>query len=71
MKIDRTPLFEELRLRLKEVASPSERLSVIVWLLVNFNDDGSVRSPQLPKRRTIVMDDVPYWLVRQPDRPKK
>jgi hypothetical protein len=66
MKLRRTPFFEEIRLRLKEVATPDERVSVLIWLLVNFTDDGHVRSPSGVRRRTIVLDDLIYWLVLQP-----
>jgi hypothetical protein len=48
---------------------PRERAQLLVWLLLYFNDDGSLYSPQISRRRQrITLDDVEYWLVRVPSR---
>jgi hypothetical protein len=60
----RTPLFDALRQRLKDEAKRDDVLVLIFWLLTHFTDEGLIRSPQSPPRKTIVLDGVTYWLVR-------
>jgi hypothetical protein len=45
-----------------------ERALVIAWLCKYFGDEGAMLSPQISKRRrTVVIDEVEYWLVRVPN----
>jgi hypothetical protein len=48
---------------------PADRARLLAWLLLYFNDDGSLYSPQISKRRQrITLDGIEYWLVRLPKR---
>jgi hypothetical protein len=48
---------------------PTDRARLLAWLLLYFNDDGMLFSPQTIRRRQrITLDDVEYWLVRVPKR---
>jgi hypothetical protein len=49
-----------------------ERAFVLAWLCKFFNDDGVMFSPQIARqRRTVVIDDIEYWLVRRPVRARR
>jgi len=55
---------DEAKAQLKRLGD-SERLLIMVWLCVYFDDEGALRSPQIArKRRRIVLDGIGYWLVR-------
>ncbi|MGC2632953.1 MAG: hypothetical protein WA215_01945 [Candidatus Cybelea sp.] len=42
---------------------------LLAWLLLYFNDDGMMYSPQISRRQQrIALDGVEYWLVRVPNR---
>jgi hypothetical protein len=46
---------------------PTDRARLLAWLLLYFNDDGMMYSPQTSRRRQrITLDGVEYWLVRLP-----
>jgi hypothetical protein len=48
---------------------PDDRARLLAWLLLYFNDDGMMYSPQISRRRQrIALDGVEYWLVRVPNR---
>ena len=61
---ERTPLFEEIRARLKTESRREDIVVLIAWLLANFLDDGQIRSPSGARRKKIVLDGVEYWLVK-------
>jgi hypothetical protein len=45
--------------------APDDRARLLAWLLLYFNDDGMMYSPQISRRRQrIALDGVEYWLVR-------
>lgn len=59
------PLVKESLKRLK----PEERARLLAWLLLYYEDDGSMFSPALSRRRQrITLDGVEYWLARVPKR---
>jgi hypothetical protein len=66
ISLQRTPLFLEVRERIVSEAKREDLVVLVAWLLTNFTDDGSIRSPNASKRATIVLDGVTYWLVRRP-----
>lgn len=40
---------------------PDDRVLLLAWLLLYFNDDGMLYSPQISRRRQrITLDDVEY-----------
>ena len=46
---------------------PEDRARLLAWLLLYFNDDGMLYSPQISRRRQrITLDGVEYWLARVP-----
>jgi hypothetical protein len=46
---------------------PQDRARLLAWLLLYFNDDGGLYSPQISRRRQrITLDSVQYWLARVP-----
>ncbi len=48
---------------------PHDRARLLAWLLIYFEDDGAMFSPQIRRRRKrITLDGVEYWLVRIPKR---
>jgi hypothetical protein len=48
---------------------PEDRARLLAWLLLYFNDDGSLHSPQISKRRQrLTLNGVEYWLARVPRR---
>ncbi|MGB8907843.1 MAG: hypothetical protein WCC84_03750 [Candidatus Cybelea sp.] len=52
--------------------TPSDRARLLAWLLLYYQDDGVILSPQIGQRRKrIVLDRVEYWLVRVPNRTTK
>ncbi|HLY00915.1 MAG TPA: hypothetical protein VKR56_00310 [Candidatus Cybelea sp.] len=52
--------------------APEDRAGLLAWLLLYFNDDGMLYSPQINRRRQkITLDGVEYWLVRLPKRARK
>jgi hypothetical protein len=67
MPPERTPLFEEIRLRIKAQAKRNDIVVLVAWLASNFLDDGQIRSPSGARRKMIVLDGVIYWLVRRPE----
>lgn len=47
----------------------TDRAQLIAWMLLYYQDDGSMFSPQISRRRKrIAIDDVEYWIVRAPKR---
>lgn len=52
--------------------TPSDRAALIAWLLLYYQDDGSMFSLETARRRhRITFDGVEFWLVRVPQRVKK
>ena len=48
---------------------PEERARLLAWLLLYFNDEGMMFSPQISRRRQrIALDGIEYWLVKVPKR---
>lgn len=66
MGLQRSPLFEEIRHRLKTESKRDDVVALIVWLLTHFTDEGHLRSPQAARRKTIALDGITFWLVRCP-----
>ncbi|MGB6714759.1 MAG: hypothetical protein WBE30_14135 [Candidatus Cybelea sp.] len=51
---------------------PSDRAALIAWLLLYYQDDGSMFSLEIDRRRhRITFNGVEFWLVRVPQRVKK
>jgi hypothetical protein len=49
--------------------TPEDRAGLIAWMLIYYQDDGSMFSPQISKRRErVVIGGTDYWLVRVPKR---
>ena len=49
--------------------TPSDRAQLIAWILLYYQDDGSMFSPQISQRRKrIALDGVDFWLARVPKR---
>ncbi len=47
----------------------ADRAQLIAWMLLYYQDDGSMFSPQISRRRKrIAIDGVEYWLVRVPNK---
>ena len=47
----------------------ADRAQLIAWMLLYYQDDGAMFSPQISRRRQrIALDGVEYWLVRVPKR---
>ena len=45
------------------------RATLLAWLLLYYQDDGKMFSPQINRRRArITLNEVEYWLVRVPKR---
>jgi desulfoferrodoxin (superoxide reductase-like protein) len=50
---------------------PKDRAHLIAWMLLYYEDDGAMFSPQLSRRRNrITLNGVEYWLSRVPKRPR-
>jgi hypothetical protein len=57
-----------VRAAIKNLA-PHDRAQLIAWLLLYYQDDGSMFSPQVSRRRDrITLDGVTFWLARVPKR---
>jgi hypothetical protein len=49
--------------------TPEDRAQLVAWLLLYYDDQGMMFSPQISKRRQrITFDGTEYWLVRIPKR---
>jgi hypothetical protein len=49
--------------------SAADRAQLITWLLLYYQDNGQMFSPQLSRRRTrISLDGIEYWLAQVPKR---
>ena len=49
--------------------TPSDRAQLLTWLLLYYQDDGVMFSPQTGQRRKrIVLDSIEYWLARVPNK---
>ena len=49
--------------------TPRDRAQLIAWLLLYYQDDGSMFSQQIGKRRNrIALNGAEYWLARIPKR---
>jgi hypothetical protein len=59
--------FQSVRSMVKESFKAQDVALLILWLLVHFQDDGKIRSPQMPRRKRIVLEGVSYVLVREPE----
>lgn len=45
--------------------TPEDRAQLLAWMLLYYQDDGMMFSPQISRRRQrITLDGVEYWLVR-------
>lgn len=54
----------EAKAALKRLPDPA-RAHILKWLLKFYEDSGAMRSPQAGRpRRTIVIDDAEFWLVK-------
>ena len=49
--------------------APQDRAHLMAWLVIYYQDDGAMFSPQITRRRQrIALDGIEYWLVRIPKR---
>ena len=49
--------------------TPEDRAQLIAWLLLYYDDQGMMYSPQISRRRQrITLEGVEYWLARIPKR---
>jgi len=63
-KVDRE--LVELKAVLKRL-SDRARAHVLRWLLLYYEDEGEMRSPQAGRpRRRIVIDGTEFWIVKVP-----
>jgi hypothetical protein len=63
---DPTRDLTAVRAAIKHLA-PEDRGRLIAWLLLYYQDDGAMFSPQISRRRRrVTIDGVEYWLVRVP-----
>ena len=52
--------------------SEADRAQLIAWLLLYYQDNGSMFSPQISRRRhRIAIEGVEYWLVKVPNAQRK
>jgi hypothetical protein len=57
-----------VRAAIKHLA-PEDRARLLAWMLLYYQDDGSMFSPQISRRRRrVTIDGVEYWLSRIPKR---
>ena len=51
--------------------SPNDRAQLIAWMLLYYQDDGAMFSPQIGRRRDrITFNGTEFWLARVPKRPR-
>jgi hypothetical protein len=51
--------------------SPIDRAQLIAWMLLYYQDDGALFSPQVGRRRDrIALNGTEFWLARVPKRPR-
>jgi hypothetical protein len=49
--------------------APADRAQLIAWLLLYYNDQGAMYSPQISRRRDrITLNGTDFWLARVPKR---
>ncbi|MGA9275211.1 MAG: hypothetical protein WBV67_17155 [Candidatus Cybelea sp.] len=49
--------------------TPEDRAQLLAWMLLYFQDDGMMFSPQISRRRQrITFDGTEFWLARVPKR---
>jgi hypothetical protein len=49
--------------------TPADRALLLAWMLLYYQDDGAMFSPQINRRRKrIALDGIDYWLARVPKR---
>jgi hypothetical protein len=47
----------------------ADRAHLLTWLLLYYQDNGTMFSPQIARRRErIVLEGIEFWLVRVPTR---
>ena len=52
--------------------TPNDRAQLIAWILLYYQDDGGMFSPQISRRRDrITLNGTEFWLARVPSRPRK
>jgi hypothetical protein len=52
--------------------SPKDRAQLIAWILLYYQDDGAMFSPQISRRRDrITLNGTEFWLARVPNRRQK
>jgi hypothetical protein len=50
--------------------TPADRAQLMAWLLLYYDDQGSMWLPQIsPRRPRLALDGTDYWLARVPKRP--
>jgi hypothetical protein len=59
-----TAFFERIRTLVKDHAQRPDVAMLLAWLVANYHEDGSIRSPQMPRRQTINVNGTRFWLVR-------
>jgi hypothetical protein len=59
-----TEFFERIRALVKDHGQRADVAMLLAWLVSNYHEDGSIRSPQMPRRQFITVDGTRYWLVR-------
>jgi hypothetical protein len=65
---DLTRSVTAVKLAVKHLA-PKDRALLIAWMLLYYQDDGAMFSPQISRRRArIGLDGIEYWLPRVPKR---
>ncbi len=52
--------------------NPNDRALLIAWMLLYYQDDGAMFSPQITRRRDrIKLNGTEFWLARVPSRKGK
>ena len=59
-----------VKVAIKHLA-PNDRALLIAWMLLYYQDDGAMFSPQITRRRDcITLNGTEFWLARVPNHPR-
>jgi hypothetical protein len=68
---DQTRDVTAVKVAIKQL-TPNDRAQLIAWILLYYQDDGGMFSPQISRRRDrITLNGTEFWLARVPSRPRK
>jgi hypothetical protein len=68
---DRTRDVNAVKVAIKHL-SAGDRALLIAWMMLYYQDDGAMFSPQISRRRDrITLNGTEFWLARIPNGPRK